>query len=300
MITTTPEPLEIAAAASPGRRVWRRFRANRIGMTAACMVVLLAVVAVSFFILDRLGIPWPMDPNATNLERKLLPPNSINWLGTDNLGRDVLSRLLNGAYISLTVGFIAVFVSLSIGVTVGAVAGYFGRWVDNIVMRVVDAIMCFPSFFLILTAVALLGPSIFNIIVVIGLVSWTGTARLVRAEFLTLRESSYVQAARAIGQRGPKVIFRHILPNAAAPIVVTAVLGVPEAILAEAGLSFLGFGVQPPQATWGNIIADGKTYILDAWWLILFPGLAILLAALSFYLTGDALRQAVETRSERQ
>ena len=264
------------------------------------MVGLLAVIAVAFFVLDVLDIPWPMDPDATNLERKLLSPNPVNWLGTDNLGRDVFSRMLNGAYISLTVGFVAVFVSLFIGVTVGAVAGYFGKWVDNLIMRFVDAIMCFPTFFLILTAVALVGPSIFNIIIVIGLVSWTGTARLVRAEFLTLRESAYVQAARALGQRGPKIIFRHMLPNAAAPILVTAVLGVPEAILAEAGLSFLGFGVQPPQATWGNIIADGKSYILDAWWLILFPGLAILIAALSFYLTGDALRQAVETRSERQ
>ena len=299
MITTAPEPIAVGPA-TPGGRVWRRFRANKVGMVAMAMVIVLAVVAVTFFILDRLGIPFPMDPDATNLERKLLPPNSINWLGTDNLGRDVLSRLLNGAYISLTVGFVAVFVSLFIGVVVGAVAGYFGKWVDNLIMRAVDALMCFPTFFLILTAVALLGPSIFNIIFVIGLVSWTGTARLVRAEFLTLRESSYVQAARALGQRGWKIIFRHILPNAAAPILVTAVLGVPEAILAEAGLSFLGFGVQPPQATWGNIIADGKTYILDAWWLILFPGLAILLAALSFYLTGDALRQAVETRSERQ
>ena len=299
MITTTPEPLEIAAA-SPAERALRRFRANKIGMFALALVILLGVVAVTFFILERLCIPWPIDPNATNLERKLRPPDSVNWLGTDNLGRDVFSRLLNGAYISLTVGFVAVFVSLSIGVTVGAIAGYFGKWVDNVIMRMVDAIMCFPSFFLILTAVALVGPSIFNIIVVIGLVSWTGTARLVRAEFLTLREAPYVQAARALGQRGPKIIFRHILPNAAAPILVTAVLGVPEAILAEAGLSFLGFGVQPPQATWGNIIADGKTYILDAWWLILFPGLAILIAALSFYLTGDALRQAVETRSERQ
>jgi len=299
MITTAPEPIAVVPA-TPGGRVWRRFRANKVGMVAMAMVIVLAVVAVTFFILDRLGIPFPMDPDATNLERKLLPPNSINWLGTDNLGRDVLSRLLNGAYISLTVGFVAVFVSLFIGVVVGAVAGYFGKWVDNLIMRAVDALMCFPTFFLILTAVALLGPSIFNIIFVIGLVSWTGTARLVRAEFLTLRESSYVQAARALGQRGWKIIFRHILPNAAAPILVTAVLGVPEAILAEAGLSFLGFGVQPPQATWGNIIADGKTYILDAWWLILFPGLAILLAALSFYLTGDALRQAVETRSERQ
>ena len=299
MITTAPEPIETVPA-TPGGRVWRRFRANKVGMAALVMVVILAVVAIVFFVFDRLGIPFPMDPDATNLERKLLPPNSVNWLGTDNLGRDVLSRLLNGAYISLTVGFVAVFVSLFIGVIVGAVAGYFGKWVDNLIMRAVDALMCFPTFFLILTAVALLGPSIFNIIFVIGLVSWTGTARLVRAEFLTLRESSYVQAARALGQRGWKIIFRHILPNAAAPILVTAVLGVPEAILAEAGLSFLGFGVQPPQATWGNIIADGKTYILDAWWLILFPGLAILLAALSFYLTGDALRQAVETRSERQ
>ena len=298
MITTTPTPLE-AAPASPAGRMWRRFRRDKIGMAALSMVGLLGLIALVFFILDRLGIPFPMDPDATNLERKLLPPNADNWLGTDNLGRDVLSRLLNGAYISLTVGFVAVFVSLSIGVTVGAVAGYFGKWVDNLIMRVVDAIMCFPTFFLILTAVALVGPSIFNIIVVIGLVSWTGTARLVRAEFLTLRESAYVQAARALGQRGPKIMFRHLLPNAAAPILVTAVLGVPEAILAEAGLSFLGFGVQPPQAAWGNIIADGKTYILDAWWLILFPGLAILVAALSFYLTGESLRQAVETRSER-
>ena len=298
MITTTPEPLEVAA--SPMERSLRRFRANKIGLCALGMVGLLAVIAVAFFVLDVLDIPWPMDPDATNLERKLLSPNPVNWLGTDNLGRDVFSRMLNGAYISLTVGFVAVFVSLFIGVTVGAVAGYFGKWVDNLIMRFVDAIMCFPTFFLILTAVALVGPSIFNIIIVIGLVSWTGTARLVRAEFLTLRESAYVQAARALGQRGPKIIFRHMLPNAAAPILVTAVLGVPEAILAEAGLSFLGFGVQPPQATWGNIIADGKSYILDAWWLILFPGLAILIAALSFYLTGDALRQAVETRSERQ
>ena len=198
-----------------------------------------------------------------------------HWLGTDNLGRDVFSRMLNGSYISLTVGFIAVAVSLFIGVTVGAISGYLGGWVDNVVMRIVDAILCFPTFFLILTAVALLGPNIINIIVVIGLVSWTGTARLVRAEFLTLRESEYVRAARTLGQRNLLIIFRHILPNAAAPIIVTAVLGIPEAILTEASLSFLGFGVQPPQATWGNIITDGKTYLLDAWWLIVFPGFAI-------------------------
>ena len=145
MITTTPEPIELAAA-SPAGRALRRFRANRIGMFALGMVIVLGVVWLVFFILGQLGIPWPADPNATNLERKLMPPNSVNWLGTDNLGRDVFSRLLNGAYISLTVGFVAVFVSLSIGVTVGAVAGYFGKWVDNLIMRFVDAIMCFPSF----------------------------------------------------------------------------------------------------------------------------------------------------------
>jgi peptide/nickel transport system permease protein len=284
---------------TPGQRMLRRFLGSPVGVAASAIIVLVFLVAVVVGICALFGLYFPMDPNATNLERKLLPPNSVNWLGTDNLGRDVFSRILQGSYISLTVGFIAVFVSLTIGVTVGAVSGYLGGWVDNVVMRIVDAIMCFPSFFLILTVVALLGPSIINIIVVIGLVSWTGTARLVRAEFLTLRETEYVRAARSIGQRDWKIILRHIMPNAAAPIFVTAVLGVPEAILTEAGLSYLGFGVQPPQATWGNIITDGKVYILDAWWLIIFPGLAIFITALSFYLVGDALRQAAETRSER-
>jgi peptide/nickel transport system permease protein len=179
---------------------------------------------------------------------------------------------------------------------VGAISGYFGGLTDQILMRSVDALLCFPTFFLILTVVAILGPSLINIVVIIGLVSWTGTARLVRAEFLTLRETEYVKGARVLGQHSWKIITQHILPNAAAPILVTAVLGIPDAILSEAGLSFLGFGVQPPQATWGNIIADGKTYLLYAWWLNLFPGLAILIASLSFYLAGDALREAAEGR----
>jgi peptide/nickel transport system permease protein len=285
---------------SPGQRMMQRFRRDRIGMISTGFVVVLFVVAVTFGTLSWLNVPFPADPNLTNLEAKLQPPSAAHWLGTDNLGRDVLARLLHGAYISLSVGFVAVFVSLAIGVVVGAISGYFGGWVDNVLMRIVDAIMCFPTFFLILTAVALLGPSLLNIIVVIGLVSWTGTARLVRAEFLTLRESEYVRAARGLGQKSWAIIFRHILPNAAAPIFVTAVLGIPDAILTEAGLSFLGFGVQPPQATWGNIISDGKSYILDAWWLILFPGLAIFVSALAFYLAGDALRRAASSKSEIQ
>jgi peptide/nickel transport system permease protein len=302
METKTPaSPVESPdkAYASPARRMWRRFRRNPVGLAALGIILVVFVIAVVVGTCSLFGVYFPFDPNATNLERKLLPPNAQNWFGTDNLGRDVFSRLLQGSYISLTVGFIAVFVSLSIGVTVGAISGYLGGWVDNVIMRVVDAIMCFPSFFLILTVVALTGPNLINIIIVIGLVSWTGTARLVRAEFLTLRETEYVRAAKSVGQRDWRIILRHILPNAAAPIFVTAVLGIPEAILTEAGLSYLGFGVQPPQATWGNIITDGKIYILDAWWLIIFPGLAIFITALSFYLVGDALRQAAETRSER-
>jgi peptide/nickel transport system permease protein len=287
-------------ADSPLARALRRFRKNRLGLASAVCIVVLFALAATFAILSVADVPFPQDPNQTNLARKLLPPNAVNWLGTDNLGRDLLSRILHGSYISLTVGFVAVAVSLFIGVTVGAISGYYGRWVDNILMRVVDAIMCFPTFFLILTAVALVGPSLWNIVIVIGLVSWTGTARLVRAEFLTLREAEYVRAARALGQRAPAIIFGHILPNAFAPIFVTAVLGIPAAILTEAGLSFLGFGVQPPQATWGNIIADGKTYMLDAWWLIVFPGIAITFSTLVFYLAGDALRQAAETRAERK
>ncbi len=280
----------------PASRFLRRFLSNPFALPAVVMILLFVLIAVGTALLSSFGHQWPCDANLTNLEQKLLPPSSLHWLGTDNLGRDVLSRMLHGAYISLTVGVVAVSVSLGIGVLVGAISGYFGGLTDQILMRSVDALLCFPTFFLILTVVAILGPSLINIVVIIGLVSWTGTARLVRAEFLTLREAEYVKGARVLGQQSWKIIMHHILPNAAAPILVTAVLGIPDAILSEAGLSFLGFGVQPPQATWGNIIADGKTYLLYAWWLNLFPGLAILIASLSFYLAGDALREAAEGR----
>ena len=281
---------------SPFRRVARKFFRDRLALAATAVIVLFFAVAIVAGVCAALDLPMPMPPNATHLERKLLPPNPANWLGTDNLGRDVLSRMVAGSTISLTVGFVAMAVSLGIGIAVGAVSGYVGGWVDNVVMRVVDALLCFPSFFLILTVIAIIGPNIWIIIAVIGLVGWTGTARLVRAEFLTLRESEYVRAARALGQSRMNIIFRHILPNAFAPIFVTAVISIPDAILVESGLSFLSFGVPPPQATWGNIIADGKTYFLDAWWLIFFPGLAIFAASLAFYLAGDALRRAASTR----
>ncbi len=297
MTTLTAKTIQASETETPGTRIWRRFWAQPIALISVIVILFFAITAGGTAILSATGHRWPCDPNTTNLEQKLLPPSPQHWLGTDNLGRDVLSRMLHGAGISLTVGFIAVAVSLGIGLVIGAIAGYFGGLTDQILMRSVDALLCFPTFFLILTAVAILGPSLINIVVVIGLVSWTGTARLVRGEFLTLRETEYVKGARVLGQGHWSIITRHILPNAAAPILVTAVLGIPDAILTEAGLSFLGFGVQPPQATWGNIIAEGKSYLLDAWWLNLFPGLAILLAALSFYLAINALQEAAEHRS---
>lgn len=289
-----------AISETPFQRGLRRFRRDRIAVTALFVLAILVLISIAFLALNLADVPWPHSPNEPHLSEKLRPPSAAYPLGTDNLGRDVLSRMLHGTYISLTVGFLAVGVSVVIGIIVGAVAGYFGKWVDNTIMRIVDAIMCFPTFFLILTVIALLGPSIWNVIVVIGLVSWTGIARLVRAEFLSLREMEYVRAARALGKADAGIIFRHILPNALAPIYVTAVLGVAGAIMTEAGLSFLGFGVQPPQASWGNIIADGKSYILDAWWLILFPGVAIFVTTLAFYLTGEGLRQAFEQKEGKE
>ncbi len=299
---TTEAPIKAtsapAPASTPAKRVLRKFFANPVAIGGLVVILIFVLTALITGICALMGIYFPYDPNTTNLANKLNPPSAAHWLGTDNLGSDVFSRMLNGSYISLSVGFVAMAVSLFLGVVIGAVSGYFGGWIDNLLMRIVDALLCFPTFFLILTAVALLGPDIRIIILVIGLFSWTGTARLVRAEFLTLRETEYVRAARALGQRTLPIIFRHILPNAFAPIFVTAVVGIPDAILIEAGLSFINLGVQPPQATWGNIITDGRSYLLDAWWLIVFPGLAIFIAALSFYLVGDALRAATNTRQQ--
>jgi peptide/nickel transport system permease protein len=269
---------------------WRYFKKNRLAVGGLILIIIIFLTAIFAAVLS------PYDPDKTDVSLKLKPPSSHNYLGTDQLGRDVLSRMLYGSRISLTVGFIAVVISIFIGILIGATAGYYGRWLDSVLMRFVDTMLCFPSFFLILTVVALLGPSIYNIMIVIGITSWMGTARFVRAEFLSLRERDYVQAARSLGVRDGRIIFRHILPNALAPVFVTATLSVASAILIEASLSFLGFGVQPPAPSWGNILTEGRTYIFDSWWLTVFPGLAILLAVLSFNLVGDGLRDALDPR----
>ncbi|MDD3313741.1 ABC transporter permease [Pseudodesulfovibrio sp.] len=238
----------------------------------------------------------PYDPNFINVDALLQPPSPAHILGTDALGRDVFARILFGGRVSLWVGFVAVGIATTIGLALGLVAGYFGRVVDEVIMRGVDVMLCFPSFFLILAVIAFLEPSLTNIMVVIGLTGWMGVARLVRAETLSIRERDYVLAARAAGAGPARILLRHILPNAVTPVLVSATLGVAGAILTESSLSFLGLGVQPPDASWGNMLMEGKDVLGIAWWLSVFPGLAILVTVLGYNLLGEALRDLLDPR----
>ena len=245
--------------------------------------------------------PWlsAHDPLQLNLDAILVPPGAEHPFGTDTLGRDVFARMLYGARVSLWVGFVSVGISVCIGLALGLVAGYFRGLADECIMRFVDVMLCFPSFFLILAVIAFLEPSLANIMIVIGLTSWMGVARLVRAETLTLRERDFVLAARLAGASTPRILLRHILPNALAPVLVSATLGIAGAILVESSLSFLGIGVQHPLPSWGNILIEGKQTLGIAWWLSLFPGLAILLTVLGYNLLGEGLRDLLDPRIAR-
>ncbi len=269
---------------------WRKFLRKRLAVLGAGMVL--------FLVLLSLGAPviTSYQPYAQNLETRLTPPNPQHWFGTDEFGRDVFARMLYGGRVSLSVGLVAVAISLAIGLFLGALAGYFGGWVDQVIMRTVDIVLCIPTLFLILMLITFIGPNLLNIMIVIGLTSWTELSRLVRAEFLTLRRRDYVSAAVALGVPDLRIIFRHILPNALAPVFISATFGVAGAILLESGLSFLGLGVQPPVPSWGNILTAGKDYITQAWWLTLFPGLAIFLTVLGYNLLGDGLRDLLDPR----
>lgn len=357
---------------------WRLFRKNRLAIAGLVSFIIFFGVAISGLLLTSGKDPF-LDPALVRLQDKLRPPlaqpmaqrlqpNQIPKLGryifgTDDLGRDVFARMLQGAWVSLTVGFVAVGIALVVGIFMGGIAGYYGQrhirvyqlaaaavmiagllllmadrmfagavllicalvcilvsihlkksvvgktkpaWArfwylntistDTLIMRFVDIMLCFPSFFLILTVVALLPASIYNIMIVIGLTSWMGATRFVRAEFLSLREQDFVAAARALGLSDFRIIFRHMMPNAVAPVLVSATIGIATAILTEAGLSFLGFGVPPPHATWGNILSDGKRFIFDAPWLTFVPGIAILIVVLSFNLFGEGLRDVLNPK----
>jgi len=269
---------------------WNRFLRNRMAVAGSVVVLLLFVVS--------LLAPWiaPYDPSEIDLRDVLASPSGMHIFGTDQLGRDVFSRMIWGSRISLKVGFVATGIAIVIGAILGALAGYYGRWVDAVIMRFVDIMLCFPSFFLILAVIAILEPSIWNIMVVIGLTSWMGITRLVRADFISLKERDFVQAAKVIGVSDFRIIFSHILPNAMASVLVAATLGVAGAILTESALSFLGIGVQPPTPSWGNILTAGKDNIDIAWWLSLYPGLAILITVLGYNLLGEGIRDSLDPR----
>ena len=372
--TFLTDSLELPPQQTRLQEFWAQLRKNRLALVGLVIFVLFFFVAVVGMLLTTGASPI-LDPSLVRLQEKFLaplsipnlesllpqevPPLRVYLLGTDELGRDVFARMLQGAWVSLTVGFVAVGIAVFIGILLGGLAGYYGQnpirvgevliavlvvwmalgWgklstsilvglavaamaiaavlvvqrhsdsrgllhvfsaqflsVDVVITGLIDIMLCFPSFFLILTVVALLPASIYNIMIIIGLTSWMGAARFVRAEFLSLREQDFVTAARALGISDWRIIFRHMVPNAIAPVLVSATIGIAGAILTEAGLSFLGFGVPPPHATWGNILSDGKNYLFDAPWLTFIPGIAILVVVLSFNLFGEGLRDILNPK----
>ena len=272
------------------RGFWKAFARNRLAVLGGIVVICLVTAAL----LAPVLAPW--DPYRPDVKKILDPPSGRHLLGTDQLGRDVLSRMLYGARVSLAVGFVSVGIATAIGIALGAAAGYHGGAVDAAVMRLVDLMLVFPRFFLLLAVLAFLKPSIWTIMAVIGVTGWMGVARLVRAEFLALKEREFVIWSQSIGASALRIIWRHILPNAMAPVLVAMTLGIPAAILTESGLSFLGLGVRPPYATWGNILNEGKDTIEIAWWLSFYPGLAILITVLAYNLLGEGIRDALDPR----
>ncbi len=262
---------------------------TKLAVFGLAVILLFAALAIAAPVLA------PYGPDEI-VASQTLPPSASHFFGTDDLGRDIFSRALYGARVSLSVGLVAVVIAVLIGTLFGALSGYYGGLVDSVIMRFVDVMLAFPSIFLVLAIQAMLTPNIYNVMVVIGLTSWMGVARLVRGEFLRIRELQYVEAARAIGCSDLRIIFRHILPNAQAPIVVAGTLGMAGAILTESALSFLGMGVQPPMASWGNMLRDSQAYMFDAPWLAIIPGLLILVTVLSLYFVGEGIREKLDVR----
>mgnify|MGYP001617064275 CR=1 FL=1 len=257
-------------------------------LSGAMIILILAVVAIfaPFF--------TKHNPLTISTEDAILAPSSAHLFGTDQLGRDLFSRMIYGARVSLLVGVVSIGIATLVGLLLGSLAGFFGGLLESLVMRFTDIILCFPAFFLILSVAAILEPSIFNIMLIIGLTNWMPVARLVRAEILSLKEREFILAARVMGSGNTRIIIRHLIPNALTPIIVNATLAIAGAILLESSLSFLGLGIQPPNPSWGNILAESKSTLGVAWWLSLFPGLAILFTVLGFNLLGEGLREYEE------
>lgn len=275
---------------SSGIGFWRRFLLNRRAVIGLVLLLLFYTLAILAPVLAPHGV------DDQNLVDRLKPPGYSNWMGTDRYGRDILSRALWAGQISQAVGLLSMTISVVLGILVGAVAGFYGRWMDHLLSRLTETFITFPTYFIMIAIVALFGTSFQNLILVIGLTSWPITARVVRAEFLSLKARPFVESALASGAGKIRVMLKHILPNVVPVIVVAATLRVAYVILAEAGLSYLGFGVQPPTPSWGNMVAEGRTYLRTAWWIMLFPGLFIFLSVMAYNLIGDGLRDAFDPR----
>jgi peptide/nickel transport system permease protein len=288
------EPL---ARVEPRKRssVWQRLKRNKLAVAGIVVLVLFYAIAI----LEPWVATHPYDQITSGMRNK--PPSMDNWMGTDRQGRDVFSRLIKGGQISLAAGFMAVVIVMLIGITLGALAGFFGGWVDQVVMRATDILLAIPLILLLITAASLFRPSLRTTIVVIGVSSWPGTARLVRGQFLSLKNQEFVTAARAMGANPTRIMVQHLFPNTLAIIIVQSTIWLSYAIILEASLSYLGLGVQIPTPSWGNMLQDGQRELLfGAWWLTLFPGLAIFLTVLSFNLLGDGLRDAMDPRHQKR
>jgi peptide/nickel transport system permease protein len=279
----------LPVAASPWSIARRRFLGHRQAMLGLAVLIVLVLLSLLSPVIA------PLDPSV-DLASRLQPPSAASWLGTDDAGYDMFRLLLAGSRVSLLIGFLSVAIAITLGTVMGAVAGYAGGWADGLLMRIVDLFLSVPRLVLLITAVALLRPSIALIVIVLGLTGWMGVARLVRGQVLAVREREHVLAARALGYRPLRILFRHILPNVLTPVIVAATLGIGNAILAEAALSYLGLGVQPPDTSWGLIIFSGQDRMLDAWWITAFPGILIALTVMAFNLVGDGLRDALDPR----
>lgn len=285
--------------------VWRQFCKSRLALAALIFILLLVVIALCapFIAFDmpvvsvgswKVMPPIPYRPGSYDLDAILEPPSLRHLMGTDGDGRDVAAQLVWGTRVSLSVGVVAVGIAVLIGIVMGALAGFYGGWVDIVISRFIEIMICFPTFFLIITILAFVGPSIYNIMIVIGVTGWTGVARLVRGDFLKLRGREFVTAAVVSGAGDVRIIMRHLLPGALAPVLVSATFGVAGAILAESALSFLGFGVPPSTPSWGSMLSQAQSYMDIGWWLTLAPGLAIFVTVTAYNLVGEAFRDAVD------
>ncbi|MDR0786697.1 MAG: ABC transporter permease [Gemmatimonadota bacterium] len=270
----------------------RQFRRNKLAIAGLVVMIVLYLMTLLTPLLA------PYDPTAQGdiVLTRYLSPSFQHLMGTDKFGRDIFSRVLYGARISLSIGFIAVGLGVVLGALIGSVAGYFGKWTDTVLMRFTDMMLSFPRVILLIVIIALFEPTIWLVVTVLGLTGWMSVARIVRGEVLTLREREFVQAAKVLGMSDARIIWRHIIPNTLAPVIVYATLGIGNTILVEASLSFLGLGVQPPTPSWGNMINDGRDSLITAWWISTFPGLAIVLTVVAFNLLGDGLRDALDPR----